>query len=180
MTFWSTRLSWAVTSVAAAVAVALVAGCAAGSADPAPAVEKANITVGDFPTIDSAGLYIAEMDGLFRKQGLNVTVTFAPTSQAAVAGQEDGTYDISSADYVTYIDNELKNSDRLKVIAEASVLQANELELLVAPHSKISRVPQLRGKTISVTAPGDIATLLVEPGPFQGRRFASPRRPGPF
>jgi len=130
--------------------------------DPAPAVEKADITVGDFPTIDSAGLYIAEMDGLFARQGLDVTIRFASTSQEAVAGQEKGAYDISSADYVTYIDNELKNRDRLKIIAEASVLQANELELIVAPHSTISRVAQLRGKTISVTAPGDIATLLVD------------------
>ena len=130
--------------------------------DPAPAVEKADITVGDFPTIDSAGLYIAEMDGLFARQGLDVTIRFASTSQEAVAGQEKGAYDISSADYVTYIDNELKNRDRLKIIAEASVLQANELELIVAPHSTISRVAQLRGKTISVTAPGDIATQLVD------------------
>lgn len=46
----------------------------------------------------------------------------------------------------------LKNGDRLKIIAEVSVLQSNELELLVAPLSKISPISQLRGKTISVTA----------------------------
>jgi NitT/TauT family transport system substrate-binding protein len=163
MTFWSIRLSSAITSVAIAATATLIEGCSGGQG-PAPAVqlEKASITVGDFPTIDSAGLYIAEMDGLFHDQGLNVTVKFAPTSQSAVAGQEAGIYDVSSADYVTYIDSELKASDRLRIIAEASVLRPNQLELLVASHSQINLISELRGKTISVAAPNDIATLLVD------------------
>jgi len=77
------------TSIAAIVAFATLAGCsgtsagstgaagstvatvAAGAAGPP---EKTNIVIDAFPAIDSAGLFIAEQDGLFKAQGLNVTL----------------------------------------------------------------------------------------------------------
>ncbi|HVT70685.1 MAG TPA: hypothetical protein VHF26_23260, partial [Trebonia sp.] len=59
---------------------ALVAGCMAASAGStgSGALEKTNIVVEDYPTVDSAGLYIAEQEGLFQQQGLNVKIQFAP------------------------------------------------------------------------------------------------------
>jgi hypothetical protein len=58
--------------VASAAAIKmLAAGCSSGSSNnPAPLnVEKTDIVVDAFPAIDSAGLYIAQMDGLFADQG---------------------------------------------------------------------------------------------------------------
>jgi hypothetical protein len=55
--------------VASAVAVVmLAAGCSSGSGAGTPRLklEKANIVVDAFPAIDSAGLYIAQIDGLTR------------------------------------------------------------------------------------------------------------------
>ncbi|WP_300607776.1 ABC transporter substrate-binding protein [Trebonia sp.] len=147
--------------VAAAAILTAVAGCAGGfGSSPAGPLEKTSVVVDVFPSIDTAGLYIAQMDGLFRAQGLNVTIKFAETSQATVTGIEKGSYDISSADYVTYTYNELACSC-LRIIAEASFLQPGELVMLVGAHSRIGSVPGLVGKTISVAAPNDIATLLV-------------------
>ncbi|HTR95460.1 MAG TPA: ABC transporter substrate-binding protein [Trebonia sp.] len=126
-------------------------------------MEKTDITVADFPSIDSAGLYIAEMEGLFAAQGLNVKIVEDfKGSQDTVDGIEKGTSDISSADYVTYLDNEIKYGKRLRIIAEASILQPNQLALLSSPKSKIKSLAQLKGKTLSVAAPGDIGTLLVD------------------
>lgn len=148
-------------AVAAAAILAAIAGCAGGSGSPdAGSLEKTSVIVDVFPGIDTAGLCIAQLDGLFRAQGLTVTIKFAETSQATVTGVEKGIYDISSADYVTYTYNELA-CGCLRIIAEASFLQPGELVMLVGAHSYIESVPGLVGKTISVAAPNDIATLLV-------------------
>jgi NitT/TauT family transport system substrate-binding protein len=150
------------TVVGAALALAissLAAGCSTAAAGQAP--EKTNINVDVFPTIDFVGLYIAQMDGLFRQQGLNVTITFAPASQLAVTSVLNGTSDISGADYVTYIDNELNDNARLRIIAEASSLQPHDLELFIGPHSRIRTPAGLEGHTIGVTSLDDIDTLLV-------------------
>jgi NitT/TauT family transport system substrate-binding protein len=130
---------------------------AAGQGAP----EKTNIMVDVFPTLDFAGLYIAQMDGLFRQQGLNVTIKFAPLSQLAVTSVLNGTSDISGTDYVTYIDNELNDNARLRIIAEASSLEPHDLEMFVSPHSRITALSELEGHTIGVTSADDIDTLLV-------------------
>jgi NitT/TauT family transport system substrate-binding protein len=151
-------------TVSAAAVVMLAAGCS-GSADAPLNVEKANIIVDAFPAIDSAGLYIAQMDNLFAAQGLHVTIEpirSDQTTQTEINGQLNGTYDITVGDYVTYIDNELAGTAKLRIIAEGSFLQPNVLTLLVRGGSPIDSIAQLRHKVISVNAPDDIGTLLVD------------------
>lgn len=143
--------------------VALAAGCSStGPGAGTPALQKTSITVGVFPTIDSAGLFVAQMEGYFKARGLNVTLKFEPTSQDAVNDQRAGRIDISSADYVTYINNDVRDNAHLRIIAGASLLKSGELQLLVPAHSQISTIGELAGKTIGVAAPGDIATLLID------------------
>jgi NitT/TauT family transport system substrate-binding protein len=158
------------TLFAVALALAAVAGCASSQASPTtPSVpapvqnlEKTSITVDDFPSVDSAGLYIAQMDGFFHDEGLTVKINYADASQSTVADIENGSADISSADYVTYFDNELLQHAKLRIIAEASTLQPSQLEMLVAHGSKIDKVKELAGKTIAVAGHDDIATLLID------------------
>jgi NitT/TauT family transport system substrate-binding protein len=83
------------------------------------------------------------------------------SSSTAVNSVLNGTSDIASADYVTYILSELNDKARLRIIAEASSLQPNVMAMLVSPHAKIRSLAGLEGHTIAVTAPDDIATLLV-------------------
>jgi NitT/TauT family transport system substrate-binding protein len=159
--------------IASAVAIAmLAAGCSSGgSGGGAPQVkpEKTNIVVNAFPAIDSAGLYIAQDEGLFADQGLHVTIVPAknppPSTQDLVDGQLHGQYDITAGDYVTYIEDQLgigaPQAD-LRIIAEASFLQPNVLTVLVKGGSQISQVSQLKGKVVSVNAPNDIGTLLID------------------
>jgi len=155
--------------IASAVAVTLLAaGCSSGSSDAAPKLnlEKTSIVVDAFPAIDSAGLYIAKMDGLFAAQGLDVTIvpvtTPPPSTQTLIDGQVAGKYDITAGDYVTYIQNELDGKAKLRIVAEASFLQPNVLALLVKEGSSINAIGQLKGRTVSVNAPNDIGTLLVD------------------
>jgi len=156
--------------IASAVAVMmLAAGCSSGGSGGGAPLEKTDIVVDAFPAIDSAGLYIAQTEGLFAAQGLHVTIVptpkIPPSTQDLINGQEQGKYDITAGDYVTYIDNQLGvggNKADLRIIAEASFLQPNVLTLLVKGGSSISSVGQLRNRTVSVNAPNDIGTLLVD------------------
>jgi NitT/TauT family transport system substrate-binding protein len=143
-----------------------------GGGSPRLKLEKTDIVVNAFPAIDSAGLYIAQDQGLFAAQGLHVTIVPVPkngpppSTQDLVNGQEKGQFDITAGDYVTYIEDQLglggaQKAD-LRIIAESSFLQPNVLTLLVKGGSPISQVSQLKGKTVSVNAPNDIGTLLVD------------------
>ena len=161
---------------ASAVAVTmLAAGCSSGGSgggSPRLALEKTDIVVNAFPAIDSAGLYIAQDEGLFAAQGLHVTIVPVPkngpppSTQDLVNGQVKGQFDITAGDYVTYFEDQLgamgaPRAD-LRIIAESSFLQPNVLTLLVKGGSPISQVSQLKGKVVSVNAPNDIGTLLVD------------------
>lgn len=159
--------------IASAVAVTmLAAGCSGGSGSGTTRLklEKTNITVNAFPAIDSAGLYIAQDKGLFAAQGLNVTIVPVPkgpppSTQDLIKGQVGGKWDITAGDYVTYIENQLGAGMPkldLRIIAEASFLQPNVLTVMVNGDSAISQVSQLKGKNVSVNAPNDIGTLLID------------------
>ena len=152
--------------------VMLAAGCSSGGSGGGGQLplEKTNIVVDAFPAIDSADLYIAQTQGLFAAQGLHVTIvptpSIPPSTQDLINGQEQGKYDITAGDYVTYIEDQLgvggaPKAD-LRIIAEASFLQPNVLALLVKGESAISTVSQLKNKVVSVNAPEDIGTLLID------------------
>jgi NitT/TauT family transport system substrate-binding protein len=162
MRFWNIRTS---SAVAAAATMVLAAGCSSGSsggtATTTGKLETTHITVDAFGAIDSAGLWIAQEEGLFAKQGLTVTIIPGTSTQTLVNNQLSGKADISTGDYVTYIQDELQGTP-LRIIAEASFLQPNVLTLLVPPGSKVTSINALKGKTISVNAPNDIGTLLVD------------------
>jgi NitT/TauT family transport system substrate-binding protein len=148
--------------IAAIAALLAVAGCSGTSGGASGGLEKTSIVVDAFPAIDSAGLFIAQMDGLFKQQGLNVTINLAQNSQEAITGQLAGKYDITSADYVTYVDNVLLKKAPLRIIAESSFLQPNVLTLMVKSGSGVRSITQLRHQVISVNAPKDIGTLLID------------------
>ena len=150
------------TSIAAVAALLAVAGCSGTSGGASGGLEKTNIVVDAFGAIDSAGLFIAQQDGLFKAQGLNVTINLTTKSQDAIDGQLAGKYDITSADYVTYVDNVLLKKAPLRIVAESSFLQPNVLTLLVKPGSGVRSVTQLRHGTVSVNAPNDIGTVLID------------------
>jgi NitT/TauT family transport system substrate-binding protein len=160
------RYSPAFPAFAAVLLGAAMTGCSSSGSAGMPIVgglETTHITVYDFPSIDSAGLYIAEQDGLFREEGLTVTVVpDYKSSQDTVNMIESGKAQVSSGDYVTYMDNELGANPDLEIVAEASVLQPNQLGLMVKPGSDITSVKDLENKTVAVSGHDDIATLLID------------------
>src|ERR1700677_13845 len=160
MLIWSEMKSRNAIIASAVAIVMLAAGCASGpsasvGAAPRLRLEKTSIVVAAFPAIDSAGLYIAQMDGLFAAQGLKVKIVSAPntatSTQDLINGQIAEKYDITAGDYVTYIENEtLLGTAYLRIIAEASFLQPNVEALLVKEGSSVRSISQLRNRTIFV------------------------------
>ena len=168
MKLFRARASAVVTAVLLGVAAAgcSASGSATASSGSMPIVqglETRNLTVYDFPAIDSVGLFIAESQGLFAREGLHVTVVpdFI-SSQDAVNQVEAGKGQIASPDWVTTMNDFAGADPNLEVISEGSVLQPNVLTLMAAPGSKIKSLSQLKGAAIPVSGIHDIANLLID------------------
>jgi NitT/TauT family transport system substrate-binding protein len=151
--------------VAGAVAtVALIAAACSngggGSAAPA-GLEKTNLTVAAVPALDSAGLYIAEQDGLFAAEGLHVKIVPAISSATVIAAQLKGQYDVTVGAYVSYMLADALQHANLRIIAPGSDMAPLTQEVLVPAGSPIQSVGGLKGQKIGVNALNNIGTLLV-------------------
>jgi len=142
--------------------VMLNAGCGGPSALPKVAgLEKTTLTVGAVPVADEAGLYIAEDEGFFEAAGLNVTIDSIVSSADATKGQNDGTYDITAGNSVSYIQDQVTGQSNLEIIAEGSLMQPGTQALYTLPGSPVTNVTDLKGKRIGVNARNNIGTLLI-------------------
>jgi NitT/TauT family transport system substrate-binding protein len=81
----------------AGLIVIFIAGCGSASGDGAPSgLEKTTSTVGAVPVADEAGLFIAQDEGLFRDEGLDVRIDPIVSSALATQDQNNGTYDVTA------------------------------------------------------------------------------------
>ena len=99
--------SFRIVPVTLSVIMALATGCGTvsttTSAPAQPDPELTDITVAALPTADLAGLYIAQDQGLFARQGLHATIEPIASSQAVIADQLKGQVDVSAGSYISYI-----------------------------------------------------------------------------
>jgi NitT/TauT family transport system substrate-binding protein len=146
-------------TLAVAVSAALAVGCSSntGAADDS-ALSQQNITVAASPQVDLAGLYIAQEDGFFARQGLHVTIEQLPSSQV-VATQLKGKVDISAQSYLPYIEAEAAGA-RFRILAEASTLKPGTRALVVMAASRITSIAGLGRQKIGVNGTNSIGTLL--------------------
>ena len=144
--------------------VMLNAGCGSPSASPKPSgLEKTSLTVGSVPVADEAGLYIAEDQGLFKAEGLEATIDSIVSSADATKGQNNGTYDITAGNSVSYIQDQVTGQSNLEIIAEGSLMQPGTQALYTLPGSPVRNVTELKGKRIGVNVRNNIGTLLIVP-----------------
>jgi NitT/TauT family transport system substrate-binding protein len=148
-------------------------------AAPAGPLEKTNLLVYAVPTTDAAGLYVAQYDGLFRDEGLNVTIKAATSDETVINVQALDSADVIAGNYVSLMeaqdnyDNgilpsgnnpnppEDEISSNLDVIAEASIMNPGDAGLFVPADSAITSVAALAGKTVGINAPLNIAYLMI-------------------
>jgi NitT/TauT family transport system substrate-binding protein len=152
----------------AGISVVLAAGCgSAGNGNPGSALpkvsglEKTNLTVGAVPVADEAGLYIAQDEGLFAAEGLHVTIKPIVSSAVATKGQNDGTFDITAGNAVSYIQDQVSGRSDLEIVAEGSLMQPGNQALYTMPDSPVKTIADLKGRRIGVNVLNNIGTLLI-------------------
>lgn len=147
----------------AAAAALLAAGCSgSGGSGAVGPLEKTNLVVAAVPAMDSAGLYIAQQRGYFAQEGLHVTIEPAISSADVIKKQLAGTYDITAGAYPSYILADEAQHANLKVLVAGLTMAPNVQEVVVPPGSKITKMSQLAGKTITLNARNNIGQLLVD------------------
>jgi len=124
-------------------------------------LEKTDLTVGAVPVADEAGLYIAQDEGLFAAEGLHVTIDSIVSSADATQGQNDGKFDITAGNSVSYIQEQVTHQADLEIVAEGSLMQPGNQALYTLPGSRITDEADLKGARIGVNVPNNIGTLLI-------------------
>jgi NitT/TauT family transport system substrate-binding protein len=147
----------------ALASVALVAGLAAcsssssGSASTTSASgpELKNITVGVLEASDGVTVQIAQDEGFFKQEGLNVKVVVMPTTNSATTGLLSHTMDFAAENYVGMFQQEAQVSGlNLRIVADNAQASPNLYGLMVAKNSKITSLAQLKGKKVAIPAKG--------------------------
>jgi NitT/TauT family transport system substrate-binding protein len=167
-------------AVLAAVMMMIATGCGSATAasgipalTPVTGLEKTVLNVSVVPAVGAAGFFIALHDGLFAQEGLSVRYIPAVSSQAVIAGQIAGRYDITGGNYVSYIQSQASGAARgaggLEIAAEGSGLEQGDHLILVLPGSPIQTLADLQGRYLAINAPGNVdyvmtASLLLDHG----------------
>ena len=159
------RTARIVAAVAVAGTAALGAGCSGGTGtgtgSQGSPVEKNTIVVGAVPAADTAGLYIAQQQGYFAAAGLHVKIVNIVSAEDAITAQLAGKYDVTLGNYVSYIQADAQQHANLRIIAEGSVIQPDNQDIVTLPGSRITNLAHLRGKTLAVNVPNNIGTILI-------------------
>jgi len=159
MSTWNIRVT-----LLAATTILTLAGCTAPSgvnlAAAPSGLEQPDITVAAIPSVDLAGLYVAQDQGLFAKAGLHVTIKKIASSKAVIAAQLSRQVDIGAGSYVGYIAAQAAGA-RFRILAEASTLRPDTRTLVVTANSGIASIAGLVGKKIGVNGTNSIGTLLI-------------------
>ena len=150
-----------------AAASLVLTGC---SAEPAPteggsdpAFETVNIEIGVVPVVDVAAIYLAEQEGFFEEQGLNVNINIGTSGAAVIPSVVSGQYTFGFSNMVSL----LQANDQglpITIIAPGSASTATEgadvTMIEVDPDSGIERARDLEGKKVTVNALNGLAQML--------------------
>jgi NitT/TauT family transport system substrate-binding protein len=160
MSTWNFRVALLVATTILVLTGCTTAPSGATSTSESSRLEPTNITVAAIPSVDLAGLYVAQDQGLFAKVGLHLTIKQIASSKAVIAAQLDGQVDIGAGSYVGYIAAQATGA-RFRILAEASTLLPDTRTLVVTANSSIATIADLAGKKIGVNGTNSIGTLLI-------------------
>ena len=148
-------------------ALAVLAVLLAGCGDDGDSTSTGNggltkVTVAALPLTDSAALYIARDRGLFKKEGLDVTIQPVQQSIQALPALANGQVDvIASANYVTFLQADEKGTLDVRILAEGVRTAPHMMDVLVPKNSKIKTVADLAGKKVAVNILNNIQSLTL-------------------
>jgi NitT/TauT family transport system substrate-binding protein len=141
------------TALAGLPVAVLASGChVPGTGASGPASGNGPITVAVVPGIDNAPLRVAVQDGLFRQQGLDVTVRDYPSLRAELQALTSGRVQVAAGDYTGFFSAQATGRASLRLIADGYDAAPDSVAILALPGSGITTLQQLPGQ------PGGVAT----------------------
>jgi NitT/TauT family transport system substrate-binding protein len=145
-------LSYLSAGIAAVAASGAIAGCSAagGAANAATAspLEQRTITVDSVPAAEEAGLYVAQAQGFFARQGLTVKINSITGGEAGIPDLQEGRAQLVAGNYVSFILAQMAGSfdarpANMRIIAAGSEIQPGTEALYVMPGSKYQTMAEL-------------------------------------
>ena len=181
-------------------ALALVAGaaaCSSGSSSSGTSTsgsatsgtsgspEMTNVKVGILSASDDAPVLLAIKQGFFKQQGLNVSYTIMPSTNASTALLQSHTIQFAIMNYVGMFQQEKAFPGlNLRIIADNVQTSPGLFDFMVAKDSKIKSLADLKGKKLSVPSAGVFSfpqlSLDVLGKPYGVKRRLGHRRGDPL
>jgi NitT/TauT family transport system substrate-binding protein len=146
--------------LATALLASGLAACSSGSAatnstTASSGPELSNITVGVLLGADDVTVQIAQDEGFFKQQGLNVKVVVMPSTNTATTGLLSHTLDFAAENYVGMFQQQnAVPSLNLRIVADNDQATPNLYALMVGKNSSITSLADLKGKKVSFPAKG--------------------------
>ena len=151
------RLGAGLAAVGLAVGLAACSSSSGSSvtATSGSAPEMTNIKVGILSASDDAPVLIAIKKGFFKQQGLNVSYTIMPATNASTALLQSHTVQFAIMNYVGMFQQEKAfPSLNLRIVADNVQTSPGLFDFMVAKNSKITSLADLKGKKLSVPSAG--------------------------
>ncbi len=168
--------------LAATIPVAILAGCSgASSSGGGGPLESSTIVIDAVPTADAAGLYIAQDEGLFAKQGLTVKIVAINGGEYGMGNLQTGKAELIEGNYVSFVlaqvagkfaapdpnnptgpSQPVKPID-MKIIADSSQMQPGNQGLYVMPGTRFKTVANIAHDhaTVGVNTLHNIGSVLL-------------------
>lgn len=146
--------------------VASVAGCGAlGSVGPRAAasgggLEKPHLKISILPTTDLGPFWLAQDEGYFQDEGLDVESVVASSGQASLAKAISGEADIAFSTYPPFFIAKSTGAADMQLVADATSVNAKTNAIVTVPNSPVKTISDLAGKKIAITAKNTASDLL--------------------
>ena len=144
------------------VAVSLVASSTvAASGRKAASRHLTTVLLATLPVEDTVPAVIAEREGFFRQEGLDVKLKLVQIGPATTSSIVTGAAQFSQSNYVTLIEARSRGIP-VEIVAEATRGTPQFSSVVVLPNSPIRAPKDLVGKRVAVPGIGTIGQLVIE------------------
>ena len=144
-------------------ATALATACASPSSPGGASAGLTSITVGALPIVDDVPVYLAQQQGYFHRERLDVTIKTIAQPPTALPDLLHGSVDIiTGANYVSFFRAQAHGIISLRILTDGADCLAGTHVILTLPHSGITTPAALAGKTMAVNNLTDVQTMLTD------------------
>jgi NitT/TauT family transport system substrate-binding protein len=161
------RIGALTSATLAALSAIAIAGCTSSTAAVNPTPEQTSIVVDSVPAAEEAGLYVAQYEGYFKQQGLNVTIKPITGGEAAIPDLQSDTAQFVAGNYVSFILAQInktfdgKPAD-FRIVAAGSQITPGTEALYVRKDSPFQTIGDLatRHGSVGLNTTNDVGQVL--------------------